>query len=165
MLRHVGYLVVAAALSGCAPSDRQAETVAIDVSELHEGQYVRAEWNNVPIVVYRQTAQDLLNLNALSEHVFVEAGAGDLSLRSQREGFFVGVMVSPYSRCVVLYAPPKEDGSWLGGFNCPCRNIPYDLAGRTIRPGQYSPSGWAEPSAYLEIPPHHFEGDTLVIGE
>ena len=47
------------------------------------------------------------------------------------------------------------DADWLGGFFCPCHGSKFDMAGRV-----YS----GVPAAYnLEVPPHHFEGDSVLI--
>jgi ubiquinol-cytochrome c reductase iron-sulfur subunit len=49
------------------------------------------------------------------------------------------------------------DSSWRGGFFCPCHGSKFDLAGRVYK-NVPAPTN-------LEVPPHSFEGDTLIIGE
>ena len=51
----------------------------------------------------------------------------------------------------------KEGEEWLGGFFCPCHGSKFDLAGRVYK-GVPAPIN-------LEVPPHSFDGDTLIIGE
>ena len=50
-----------------------------------------------------------------------------------------------------------SDEEWLGGFFCPCHGSKFDLAGRVYK-GVPAPVN-------LEVPPHSFDGDTLIIGE
>ena len=72
----------------------------------------------------------------------------------------------PYTRssdlsCAPKYYPEIEpkawDQEWLGGFFCPCHGSKFDLAGRVYK-GVPAPVN-------LEVPPHTFEGDTLIIGD
>ncbi len=55
-------------------------------------------------------------------------------------------------------APTKAwDEDWKGGFFCPCHGSKFDLAGRVYK-NVPAPTN-------LEVPPHSFQGDTLIIGE
>ena len=49
------------------------------------------------------------------------------------------------------------DEQWFGGFFCPCHGSKFDLAGRVYK-GVPAPTN-------LEVPPHSFDGDNLIIGE
>jgi ubiquinol-cytochrome c reductase iron-sulfur subunit len=47
---------------------------------------------------------------------------------------------------------------WSGGFFCPCHGSTFDAAGRVFK-NKPAPTN-------LEVPPHHYLGDTrLLIGE
>jgi ubiquinol-cytochrome c reductase iron-sulfur subunit len=52
---------------------------------------------------------------------------------------------------------PGLPPDWPGGFYCPCHGSAYDLAGRVFK-NVPAPRN-------LEVPPHAFHGDQLVIGE
>jgi ubiquinol-cytochrome c reductase iron-sulfur subunit len=161
-------------VSACARggSDHAPPTVAVNTNELAEGHSLEVQWDGQPIVVYRRTPKDIENLHVLDQEVIPQRAESPTlgRLRSKRAGIFVAIMVSPYSSCKVTFRPsgaplsgvPNKE--WLGGFVCPCTDIPYDLAGRTIKPGRFSPSDWSRPTEYLRVPPHHYEGTQLVIG-
>ncbi len=54
--------------------------------------------------------------------------------------------------------PQPYDPNWKGGFFCPCHGSRFDLAGRVFK-GVPAPLN-------LEIPPHKYISDTLIlIGE
>lgn len=60
------------------------------------------------------------------------------------------VAISPYSKCTVQYVPSGSNDhgwrsdAWLGGFHSLCGSDVYDLAGRQIRPGPFSPTSFPE---------------------
>lgn len=150
-----------------------SSVVVIDIAALSEGHSVETQWNGLPVIVYHRTATDIANLSALDGKVFSQDDKSKKlgKLRSQRPEFFVANMVSPYSSCKTKFVPIDTNPVvpsgklWLGGFICPCDEIPYDLAGRSIKPGRYNLSGWSRPTAYLEIPLYHFEGTNLIVGK
>ena len=61
--------------------------------------------------------------------------------------------------CSPTYRPdlaPSDLGpDWVGGFFCPCHGSRFDLAGRVFQ-GVPAPIN-------LQVPPYHFEGDSLVV--
>ncbi len=82
-------------------------------------------------------------------------------LRSSNNKFSVLKGVCTHLSCAPKYYPEIEpkawDQEWLGGFFCPCHGSKFDLAGRVYK-GVPAPVN-------LEVPPHTFEGDTLIIGD
>ena len=77
------------------------------------------------------------------------------------EKFSVVKGVCTHLSCAPKYHPEIEpkawDEDWKGGFFCPCHGSKFDLAGRVYK-NVPAPTN-------LEVPPHSFEGDTLIIGE
>ena len=54
--------------------------------------------------------------------------------------------------------PTDFDANWKGGFYCPCHGSTFDLSGRVYK-GKPAPTN-------LEIPPHFYESDSVIlIGE
>lgn len=167
----IGLLIHA---SGCnsTVSTKNVVSVSIELADLQPGHWIEADWNRVPVIIYHRTERDIANLKALHNEVFPEDNKEVVldSLRSKNLNYFVSVMVSPYSACKVHLIPMgekllRDEKVWLGGFVCPCRDIPYDLAGRAIKPGRYNPSGWSKPTPYLKVPPYYLEGTKIVIGK
>ena len=81
--------------------------------------------------------------------------------RTTNDKFSVVKGVCTHLSCAPKYHPEIEpkawDEDWKGGFFCPCHGSKFDLAGRVYK-NVPAPTN-------LEVPPHSFEGDTLIIGE
>ena len=82
--------------------------------------------------------------------------------RSIRQDIVVLVGLCTHLSCSPKFRPaitPQSfDSEWMGGFYCPCHGSKFDLAGR-VYAGVPAPSN-------LEVPPHYFESDAvIVIGE
>lgn len=165
----ISLLIYAAGCNSTA-STKDKGNVTVELANLEPGHWVEADWNRLPVIIYHRTERDIANLKTLQDVVFENNKEEALGpLRSKNPNYFVAIMVSPHSACKVRLVPIGEkqlsEGKvWLGGFICPCREIPYDLAGRTIKPGQYNSSGWSAPTPYLKLPPYYFEGTKIVIG-
>ena len=106
------------------------------------------------------TSEAIKNLPSLDDKVANPALEEGVS-RSTNEKFSVVKGVCTHLSCAPKYHPEIEpkawDEDWKGGFFCPCHGSKFDLAGRVYK-NVPAPTN-------LEVPPHSFEGDTLIIGE
>ena len=118
------------------------------------------EWRRTPIFVVHQTNKALENLPKLNDRV-TDPALSEGVARSTNDRFTVLKGVCTHLSCAPKYHPEIEpkawDEEWLGGFFCPCHGSKFDLAGRVYK-GVPAPVN-------LEVPPHSFDGDTLIIGE
>ncbi len=150
-------------LSAWNPSEKAkalGASVKFDLSKLEPGAMAVVEWRRTPIFVVHQTPKALENLPKLNERV-TDPVLSEGVARSTNNKFTVLKGVCTHLSCAPKYHPEIEpkawDEQWLGGFFCPCHGSKFDLAGRVYK-GVPAPTN-------LEVPPHIFEGDTLIIGE
>ena len=150
-------------LSAWNPSEKAkalGASVKFDLSKLEPGAMAVVEWRRTPIFVVHQTDKALENLPKLNERVTNPALSEGVA-RSTSERYTVLKGVCTHLSCAPKYHPEIEpkawDEQWLGGFFCPCHGSKFDLAGRVYK-GVPAPIN-------LEVPPHSFDGDTLIIGE
>ena len=150
-------------LSAWNPSEKAkalGASVKFDLSKLEPGAMAVVEWRRTPIFVVHQTSKALENLPKLNDRVTNPVLSEGVA-RSTNDKFTVLKGVCTHLSCAPKYHPEIEpkawDEQWLGGFFCPCHGSKFDLAGRVYK-GVPAPTN-------LEVPPHKFEGDTLIIGE
>ena len=148
-------------LSAWKPSEKAkalGASVKFDLSKLQPGAMAIVEWRRTPIFVVHQTQEAIDNLPKLNDKVTDQANE---FLPSSNNKFTVLKGVCTHLSCAPKYHPEIEpkawDQEWLGGFFCPCHGSKFDLAGRVYK-GVPAPIN-------LEIPPHKFSGNTLIIGE
>ena len=148
-------------LSAWKPSEKAkalGASVKFDLSKLQPGAMAIVEWRRTPIFVVHQTQEAIDNLPKLNDKVTNQANE---VLPSNEKKFTVLKGVCTHLSCAPKYHPEIEpkawDQEWLGGFFCPCHGSKFDLAGRVYK-GVPAPIN-------LEIPPHTFSGNTLIIGE
>ena len=148
-------------LSAWKPSEKAkalGASVKFDLSKLEPGAMAIVEWRRTPIFVVHQTQEAIDNLPKLNDKVTDKAAE---SLPNNNNKFTVLKGVCTHLSCAPKYHPEIEpkawDQEWLGGFFCPCHGSKFDLAGRVYK-GVPAPIN-------LEIPPHTFSGNTLIIGE
>lgn len=148
-------------LSAWKPSEKAkalGASVKFDLSKLQPGAMAIVEWRRTPIFVVHQTQEAIDNLPKLNDKVTDQANE---ILPSSNNKFTVLKGVCTHLSCAPKYHPEIEpkawDQEWLGGFFCPCHGSKFDLAGRVYK-GVPAPIN-------LEIPPHTFSGNTLIIGE
>ena len=150
-------------LSAWNPSEKAkalGASVKFDLSKLEPGAMAVVEWRRTPIFVVHQTPKALENLPKLNDRV-TDPVLSEGVARSANDKFTVLKGVCTHLSCAPKYhseiEPKAWDDLWLGGFFCPCHGSKFDLAGRVYK-GVPAPTN-------LEVPPHTFEGDTLIIGE
>ena len=154
------------------PSERAKAAgapVQADISKLEAGQMIRVQWRGKPVWVVRRTKDMLAALPGLNDTLrdpdSVEAQQPEYCQntdRSIKPEILVAVGICTHLGCSPSFVPeamPQPyDANWKGGFFCPCHGSRFDLAGRVYK-GVPAPLN-------LEIPPHKYISDTLIlIGE
>ena len=144
--------------------------VRIDIGGLQAGEMLGPipAWRGRPIFVIKRSEDALSALNEnpgrLSDpdsEELEQPGYAQNEFRSRRPDVMVLVGLCPHLFCSptphIELKPEPFDTDWRGGFFCPCHGSRFDLAGRV-----YSGS---PASRNMQVPPHSFEGDdVLVIG-
>ena len=144
--------------------------VEIDFSKLEEGVLLTVEWQGKPVWIVKRSAAMMEKLGTLTDFLSdpesqVESqqpAYAQNANRSQDIHPNISVMVgicthlgcSPLEKFAV--GPASDMGEdWPGGFFCPCHGSKFDLAGRVYN---------AVPAPLnLEIPPHQYISDTLIL--
>jgi len=143
--------------------------VKADIGKIEPGQMIVVEWRGKPVYVLHRTERQLADLPGLDGELkdplsekSVQPAYVDRINRSIRPRIMVFIGLCTHLGCAPKFRPEVGAAdlggdSWLGGFFCPCHASRFDLAGRVY-------SG-VPASANLEVPPHSFEGDeVLVVG-
>lgn len=166
-----GYLAVPF-LSQMQPSVKTLAAgapVEVDLSKLEPGQLLRAAWRGKPVWILNRTPTILENIKSVQDQLSDPESKSSIQpentkneFRSIKPEIFVALGLCTHLGCSPTFRPevaPHDLGSdWKGGFFCPCHGSKFDLAGRVY-------SGLPAPTN-LEIPPHRYLSDTLLlIGE
>ncbi|OOZ37423.1 ubiquinol-cytochrome c reductase iron-sulfur subunit [Solemya velesiana gill symbiont] len=164
-----GY-VVYPFLAAWAPSERAKAAgapVEADISKLESGQMLRVKWRGKPVWIVHRTEENLKDLSALEgtladpkSELPQQPGYCQNPTRSIKEKYLVAVGICTHLGCSPTYRPDVGAAdlggdAWRGGFSCPCHGSKFDLAGR-VYAGAPAPSN-------LEIPPHQYLSDTLIL--
>ena len=154
------------------PSERAKAAgapVQADISKLEAGQMIRVQWRGKPVWVVKRTPQMLEALPGLNGNLRdpdsvepMQPEYAQNTNRSIKPDILVAVGICTHLGCSPSFVPealPQPyDAEWKGGFFCPCHGSRFDLAGR-VYAGVPAPLN-------LEIPPHKYISDTLIlIGE
>ena len=140
--------------------------VEADVSGLGEGDLVTYEWRGKPVWILRRDQESLTRLKRNESHLLdpdsQEAQQPEYARnkhRSIKPEYAVLIGLCTHLSCSPTYRPdvgaPDIGSDWEGGFLCPCHGSLFDVAGRVYK-GVPAPLN-------LEVPPHRFASDTLVI--
>jgi ubiquinol-cytochrome c reductase iron-sulfur subunit len=143
--------------------------IEVDLSKMEPGQLLRVAWRGKPVWILNRTPAALETLKTM-DNLLSDPGSRDSlqpassknPVRSIKPEIFVAIGLCTHLGCSPTFRPeiaPHDLGAdWKGGFFCPCHGSRFDLAGRVY-------SGVPAPTN-LEIPPHEYKTDTLlVIGE
>jgi len=159
-------------LASWMPSERAKAAgapVEADISKLEEGQMIRVQWRGKPVWILKRNEEMLAALPGLDERLRDPASVdpqqpeyAQNGTRSIKPKILVAVGICTHLGCSPSFVPealPQPyDPDWKGGFFCPCHGSKFDLAGRVYQ-GVPAPLN-------LEIPPHAYVSETLVlIGE
>lgn len=163
-----GYLAVPF-LSQMQPSAKAMAAgapVEVDLSKMEPGQLIRVAWRGKPVWILNRTPEVLNTLSTL-DNKLADPNSNDSlqpeyaknAMRAIKPEIFVAVGLCTHLGCSPTFRPeiaPSDLGNdWKGGFFCPCHGSWFDLAGRVYR-GVPAPTN-------LEIPPHRYESDSLII--
>lgn len=141
--------------------------VEVDISKLEEGQMMRVEWRGKPVWVVRRTAENIKNVEEISaglrdpnsEVATQQPDYAKNTLRSIKPEYLILVGICTHLGCSPTYIKKDEvhdlGADWKGGFFCPCHGSSFDMAGRVVE-GVPAPTN-------LEVPPHKYVSDTLVL--
>lgn len=142
--------------------------VRIDLSSLQAGEMLGPipAWRGRPIFVVKRSEEALAVLNEDPDRL-ADPDSNDPEqpeyakneYRSREPEVLVLVGLCPHLFCSptphVEVRPHPFDADWRGGFFCPCHGSRFDLAGRV-----YSGS---PASRNMQVPPHSFEGDNILV--
>ncbi|ESS72912.1 ubiquinol-cytochrome c reductase iron-sulfur subunit [Methyloglobulus morosus KoM1] len=143
--------------------------VEVDLSKMESGQLLRVAWRGKPVWILNRTPAALETLKAMDSFLSdpnskdsIQPDSSKNPVRSIKPEIFVAIGLCTHLGCSPTFRPeiaPHDLGpDWKGGFFCPCHGSRFDLAGRVY-------SGVPAPTN-LEIPPHRYLKDTLLlIGE
>lgn len=143
--------------------------IQYDVSRIEPGQQITVEWRGKPVWILRRTPE---MLDQLTKHdgLLVDPKSEEPQqptyvkgpTRSVKPEFLVAVGVCTHLGCSPtlkkeIGAASDMGADWPGGYYCPCHNSRFDLSARVFK-GSPAPKN-------LVIPPYHYAGDTVVVGE
>ncbi len=138
--------------------------VKADISKLEPGALMVVEWRGKPVYILRRTPAALDAITKTvdkladpdSERSNQPAYATN-SNRSIKDEVLILLGLCTHLGCAPKYRPEAGTitADWLGGFFCPCHGSKFDLAGR-VYAGVPAPTN-------LEIPPHMYESDSVVV--
>lgn len=140
--------------------------VEVDLSKMEPGQLLRVAWRGKPVWILNRTPAVLETIKSLKSQLSdpdsnesIQPTNTKNELRSIKPEIFVALGLCTHLGCSPTFRPelaPHDLGSdWKGGFFCPCHGSKFDLAGRVY-------SGVPAPTN-LEIPPHQYKTDTLLV--
>ncbi|MGK0270636.1 MAG: ubiquinol-cytochrome c reductase iron-sulfur subunit [Cocleimonas sp.] len=143
--------------------------VEVNISKIEPGQLVRVIWRGKPVWLIKRNEETLGNLasnvtlladpdSAVAQQPEYTKNEG----RSRKPEMFIAIGICTHLGCSPTYHPDLGDASmgadWKGGFYCPCHGSRFDMAGRVFK-NVPAPTN-------LEVPPHFYKSDDLVlIGE
>jgi ubiquinol-cytochrome c reductase iron-sulfur subunit len=144
--------------------------VKVNISKLEIGARLVVEWRGKPVYIVRRNAESLAMISSIGEGVLADADsdsakqpgyvAGDARTLAGKEEYLILVGLCTHLGCAPMYRPDVGavdlgGDAWLGGFFCPCHGSKFDLSGRVFA-GVPAPTN-------LEVPPHMYESDDVVI--
>lgn len=142
--------------------------VKANIEKLEPGQMMTVEWRGKPVYVVRRTPEVLASLEKTKSRVrdpnseaSKQPAYVDPFNRAIKPEILVLLGLCTHLGCAPQFRPEVGpmpfDSEWQGGFFCPCHGSRFDLAGRVFQ-GVPAPIN-------LEVPPHRFDGNVLVVGE
>jgi ubiquinol-cytochrome c reductase iron-sulfur subunit len=142
--------------------------VTVNLSKIEPGQMITEEWRGKPVYIIRRTQEALDGLSKVVEDISDPDSQKSVQpdyisgtdSRSINPEYMIMLGVCTHLGCAPKFRPDvgaKDLGgdAWQGGFFCPCHGSKFDLAGRVYK-GVPAPTN-------LEIPPHFYETDSVVV--
>ncbi|KAL1517632.1 hypothetical protein ABEB36_001370 [Hypothenemus hampei] len=121
--------------------------IEIKLADIPEGKSVTFKWRGKPLFIRHRSADEIAKEQAVAVSSLRDPQHDNE--RTQRPEWLVVLGVCTHLGCV----PIANSGDY-GGYYCPCHGSHYDASGR-IRKGP-APLN-------LEVPPHNFPSDDVVI--
>lgn len=159
-----------ASLQPSARAQAAGAPVEFDASEVEPGQRVSIEWRGQPIWIVRRTEEMLEGLTKVtdrlrdpdSENEDQQPEYAQNEHRSIKPELLVVIGICTHLGCSPTFRPeigdPGMGSDWQGGWLCGCHGSRFDMAGRVYRNMPAVDN--------LEIPPHHYiTDDLLLVGE
>lgn len=171
LMLYVGFAgVIYVVLSAIRSGDGQVPEVPslrVDLSEFNVGEFEILQWENRPVLVYRRSDADIVNLRTSDTRLLdatslnsVQPERFESNFRSESPDWFVAIALGTGKGCTVELLAATEEAfqgePWRGGFRESCGEDRYDLAGRVFT-NQYAEKN-------LIIPDYQIEGNALVLG-
>ena len=141
--------------------------VRVDIGKIEPGQMITEEWRGKPVYIVRRTPealaalqQDPDRLSDPNSQASTQPAYVDPANRAVRPEYLILLGLCTHLGCAPMFRPEVGAAdlggdAWLGGFFCPCHGSKFDLAGRVYK-GVPAPTN-------LEVPPHKYETDSVVI--
>ena len=144
--------------------------VKVNISKLEVGARMVVEWRGKPVYIVRRTAETLAAISQSGDDILRDVDSqeasqpayvnGSARTLAGREEYLILVGLCTHLGCAPLFRPDVGAAdlggdSWMGGFFCPCHGSKFDLSGRVFA-GVPAPKN-------LEVPPHMYESDNIVI--
>jgi len=141
--------------------------VRANIGKMEPGQMITVEWRGKPVYVVRRTPEALAGLDKVEDKLrdpeSLESDQPDYvqnDTRAIKDEFLVLLGLCTHLGCAPSFRPEVGASDlggddWQGGFFCPCHGSKFDMAGRVYK-GVPAPTN-------LEIPPHRYEGENLLI--
>jgi ubiquinol-cytochrome c reductase iron-sulfur subunit len=140
--------------------------VEVDISMIEDGQQITVEWRGKPVWVVKRTDAVLKDLTTLDDQLLdPQSNAAQQPEYAKNEARSIDPTISvlvgicTHLGCSPSYRPelaPADLGDdWKGGYFCACHGSRFDLAGRVFK-SVPAPKN-------LEVPPHHYLTDTLIL--
>ncbi|EPB76583.1 ubiquinol-cytochrome c reductase, iron-sulfur subunit [Ancylostoma ceylanicum] len=134
---------------GLAADQVALATIEVDTNEIPEGQTKTFEWRGKPVFVKHRTKNEIAREKAVNVSELRHPQSDDERVKKDEWSVVMGVCT--HLGCV----PIPNAGDYEGGYFCPCHGTHFDASGR-IRRGP-APLN-------LEVPPHTFKDNIIVIG-
>lgn len=142
-------------------------SMKVALGDMQPGEIVFITWEGRPVLAYRRTDEDVVNLRTVDERLLDSSStkseqpvgmANDF--RSETPDWFVAIALGTDLGCSIDHLPASDTTfqgkPWDGGFADSCRKAQYDLAGRVYE-SQYA-------TRNLIVPQYSISGDTLILG-
>ena len=142
-------------------------SLRVDISDIQPGEVDFLTWAGRPVLVYRRTDADIVNLRSDNTSLRDPTSArsdqpefASNALRASEPEFFIAIALGTGQGCTVELLPASDEQfqgkPWQGGFMDSCGKDRYDLAGR-VYDKQYAREN-------LRVPQYGIDGQTLILG-
>lgn len=130
-----------------------ASSTEVDVSQIEEGQGIKAVFRSQPLFVRYLTPSEIADADAVPLSALRDPETLEERTQPDKKQWLVTMGVCTHLGCVPLGATSDENRGEYHGYFCPCHGSHYDTAGR-IRKGP-APRN-------LDVPEYTFTSDTVI---